>query len=344
MKHTKILLLISMLLTVILLAACSSSTTNPSANLQQPEQSEPAATLVTDESPEATFEPQQMIDASGEQLEFQSKVAKVACVVSLCVDIVAELGMEPVAIGESGVRTIAVAEEFYGEHGTTIPSIGGSFFEPNLEDIITVKPDLVIGLLGVHDSLREGLAGAVPVYLAQPKTYTDSVKLLEDIGRLTGRTDEAKAAAEKFLSKLEKAKQKAPKDKKALIMYGTDVNFSIVTDSGLGGSVLKEVSHYPFKVNDPSEDPYGEGSIQYSLEKLLEENPDVIFVESYSYSPGTKALSEQMQELPLWSKLKAVQEQNVIEVRSPIWGDGRGTRSLGILLDEALEALYPEQF
>lgn len=343
MKHTKVLLLISMLLTVILLAACSSSTTNQSANLQRPEQSEPAAALVT-ESPERSFESQQIIDASGEQLEFQSKVEKVACVVSLCVDIAAELGMEPVAIGESGVRTIAVAEEFYGEHGTTIPSIGGSFFEPNLEDIITVKPDLVIGLLGVHDSLREGLAGAVPVYLAQPKTYTDSVKLLEDIGRLTGRTDDAKAAAERFLDKLEEAKQKAPKDKKALIMYGTDVNFSIVTDSGLGGSVLKEVSHYPFKVNDPSEDPYGEGSIQYSLEKLLEENPDVIFVESYSYSPGTKALSEQMQELPLWSKLKAVQEQNVIEVRSPIWGDGRGTRSLGILLDEALEALYPDLF
>ncbi|AIQ45761.1 ABC transporter substrate-binding protein [Paenibacillus sp. FSL R7-0273] len=343
MKHTKILLSISMLLTVILLAACSSSITDQTANLQQPEQSEPAAALVT-ESPEGSFQPQQIIDASGEQLEFQSKVEKVACVVSLCVDIAAELGMEPVAIGESGVRTIAVAEEFYGEHGTTIPSIGGSFFEPNLEDIITVKPDLVIGLLGVHDSLREGLAGAVPVYLAQPKTYSDSVKLLEDIGRLTGRTDEAKAAAESFLGKLEEAKQKAPKDKKALIMYGTDINFSIVTDSGLGGSVLKEVSHYPFKVNDPSEDPYGEGSIQYSLEKLLEENPDVIFVESYSYSPGTKALSEQMQELPLWSKLKAVQEQNVIEVRSPIWGDGRGTRSLGILLDEALEALYPDLF
>ncbi|WP_042199529.1 ABC transporter substrate-binding protein [Paenibacillus camerounensis] len=343
MKHTKILLSISMLLTGILLAACSSSPTDQTANLQQSEQSEPAATLVA-EAPEGSFEPQQIMDASGEQLEFQSKVEKVACVVSLCVDIAAELGMEPVAIGESGVRTIAVAEEFYGEHGTTIPSIGGSFFEPNLEDIITVKPDLVIGLLGVHDSLREGLAGAVPVYLAQPKTYTDSVKLLEDIGRLTGRTDEAKAAAERFLGKLEEAKQKAPKDKKALIMYGTDVNFSIVTDSGLGGSVLKEVSHYPFKVNDPSEDPYGEGSIQYSLEKLLEENPDVIFVESYSYSPGTKALSEQMQELPLWSKLKAVQEQNVIEVRSPIWGDGRGTRSLGILLDEALEALYPDLF
>ncbi|WNS40787.1 ABC transporter substrate-binding protein [Paenibacillus sp. MMS20-IR301] len=330
-----------MMLTANLLAACSASNNNHPAGLQQ---SEPAAGSTKGEAPEESFDPQQMVDASGAKLEFDSKVEKVACVVSLCVDIMAELGMVPAAIGESGVRTIATAEEFYGEQGTTFPSIGGSFFEPNLEDIITVKPDLVIGLLGAHDSLREGLAGVVPVYLAQPKTYTDSITLLETMGKLTGRTGEAKAAAERFLGKLDEAKQKAPKDKKALIMYGSDVNFSIVTDSGLGGSVLKEISHYPFKVNDPSEDPYGEGSIQYSLEKLLEENPDVIFVESYSYSPGTKALSGQMQELPLWSKLKAVQEQNVIEVRSPIWGDGRGTRSLGILIDEALEALYPDKF
>ncbi|ASA21585.1 ABC transporter substrate-binding protein [Paenibacillus donghaensis] len=341
MKSTR-RLVISILLTVsMLITACSNEADEETAATQQPE---PAATQLAAEAPADSFEPHQIVDASGEELEFSKKVEKVACVVSLCVDILAELGLEPIAIAESGVRTIATEDEFYGEHGKAFASIGGSFFEPNLEDIVTVKPDLVIGLLGVHDALREGLTGVAPVYLAGPKTYTDSLAILETIGKLTGRTAEAKAAAEKFLDKLDEAKQKAPKDKKALIMYGSDVNFSIVTDSGLGGSILKEVSDYPFKVNDPSEDPYGEGSVQYSLEKLLEEDPDVIFVESYSYSPGTKTLSEQMGELPLWSKLTAVKEQQVIEVRSPIWGDGRGTRSLGILLDESLAALYPDLF
>ncbi|GGG03479.1 iron siderophore-binding protein [Paenibacillus albidus] len=341
MKSTK-RLVISMLLTVaMLITACGNTADEEAAATQQPE---PAATQSAAEAPADSFEPHQIVDASGAELEFSTKVEKVACVVSLCVDILAELGLEPIAIAESGVRTIATEDEFYGDKGQAFASIGGSFFEPNLEDIVTVKPDLVIGLLGVHDALREGLTGVAPVYLAGPKTYTDSLAVLETIGKLTGKTAEAKAAAEKFLDKLDEAKQKVPKDKKALIMYGSDVNFSIVTDSGLGGSVLKEVSNYPFKVNDPSEDPYGEGSVQYSLEKLLEEDPDVIFVESYSYSPGTKTLSEQMGELPLWSKLKAVKEQQVIEVRSPIWGDGRGTRSLGILLDESLAALYPDLF
>ena len=36
--------------------------------------------------------------------------------------------------------------------------IGGSFFEPNLEDIAAAQPDLVFGLGGVHDGLRERAA------------------------------------------------------------------------------------------------------------------------------------------------------------------------------------------
>jgi iron complex transport system substrate-binding protein len=289
-----------------------------------------------------SFQPQTLVDATGAELRFEKQVDKVVCIVSLCIDILAELGMEPSAIAESGVRTIATQSEFYGEKGKSFASIGGSFFEPNLEDIVTASPDLVIGLMGAHDALRDGLNGVAPLYLANPKSYADSIEILREIGALTGRSEEATAAAERFIEKLEQAKADTPNDKKSLIMYGSDVNFAIVTDSGLGGTVLKEISAYPWKVGDPAEDPYGEGSIPYSLEKLLEEDPDAIFVESYSYSPGTKPLSEQLAELPLWSKLKAVREKKVVEVRSPIWGDGRGTRSLGIMLDEAMAFLYPE--
>ncbi|WP_309119452.1 ABC transporter substrate-binding protein [Paenibacillus sp.] len=283
-----------------------------------------------------------IVDDTGEALTFAKPVERIACVVSLCIDLTAELGMEPIAIGESGVRTIAMQPEFYGEKGRSFASIGGSFFEPNVEDLVAAKPDLVIGLEGVHDALREGLSGIAPVLLVNPVSYSESVELLMAVGGVTGRTKEAQASADAFLAKLEEAKRKSPKDRKALIMYGSDVNFAIVTDSGLGGTVLREIAAYPWKVNDPSEDPFGEGAIPYSLEKLLAENPDAIFVESYSFQPGAKQLSEQLSQLPLWSELKAVQEGKVAEVRSPIWGDGRGTRSLGIMVDEAMAFLYPE--
>ncbi|WP_199613726.1 ABC transporter substrate-binding protein [Paenibacillus alkalitolerans] len=331
-----------MMLLIILVTACGGAAAPEGSNDMN---SDLAKEAMSDTSAaDGAEEKLSVVDDTNTELTFEQPVERVACVVSFCIDVMAELGMEPVAISEGGVRTIATQEEFYGEKGQTFASIGGSFFEPNLEDLVNAKPDLVIGLKGVHDALREGLDGVAPIILVNPVHYSESLELIEAIGRITGKTAEAMAAAETFLAKLKEAKEMSPKNKKALIMFGSDVNFAVVTDSGLGGTVMKEIAVYPWKVNDPSEDPYGDGSIPYSLEKLLEENPDAIFVESYSFGPGTKPLSEQLADLPLWSELRAVKENKVIEVRSPIWGDGRGTRSLGILLDESMKFLYPELY
>lgn len=347
-KMMKMLLLL--IPALLLLAACGNegntdkdavSNSNSPTSVASKTQAVSESAVSTEEE---KFRPLTIVDDTGESLAFDKPVERIVCVVSLCVDVLAELGMEPAAIGESGVRVIATAPEFYGGKGKTFPSIGGSFFEPSIEDLVTAEPDLVIGLKDVHETLREGLKGVAPLFLSNPKDYMESIVFLETMGKLTGRTAEAEAARQKFLAKLEQAKEKAPKDKKALIIFGSDVNFSIITDSGLGGTVLKEISDYPWTIENPADDPYGEGSVPFSLEKLLVENPDVIFVESYSYSPGTKSVSEQLAASPIWSKLKAVQNKQVHEVRSPIWGDGRGTRSLGIVLDESLKILYPGLF
>ncbi|WP_373233083.1 ABC transporter substrate-binding protein [Cohnella sp.] len=345
MHLKKVAINLAFILMMIMLAACGSNAGNVDYTTEEPSAaaSESSSPSPVQEEAEA-FEPVTATDVTGATITVDRPVEKVACVVSLCVDALAELGMRPIAIAESGVRTIASAPEFYGSEGESFPSIGGSFFEPSLEDLVTAAPDLVIGLSGVHDSLREGLNGIAPLFLGNPKSYDESVAFLEVIGELTGRTEEAAAAKQRFLDKLDAARKQAPKNKKALIIYGSDVNFSVITDSGLGGTVMKEISNYPWRVEKPEDDPYGEGSVPYSLEKLLVENPDVIFVESYSYSPGTKPISEQLSESPLWSKLKAVENSQVHEVRSPIWGDGRGTRSLSIMMDEALAILYPDQY
>lgn len=350
MLRTKTTGMILLLAAVLMLAACGNNDVNekdsaagasssPGSSATDPGNNKPLET-----EPGTTFQRLTITDDTGEAIVIDKPVEKVACIVSLCVDVLAELGIEPSAIAESGVRVIASSPEFYGSKGESFPSIGGSFFEPSLEDLVTVAPDLVIGLKGVHDTLREGLNGIAPLFLVGPSHYEDSLLILETIGQATGKTEEAAVAKAHFLDKLQVAREKAPNDKKALIIFGSDVNFSVVTETGLGGTIMKEISDYPWKVEKPEEDPYGEGSIPYSLEKLLLEDPDVIFVESYSYAPGTKPVSEQLAESPLWSKLKAVQNGQVHEVRSPIWGDGRGTRSLGVMLDEALTILYPDLF
>ncbi|MBE1554045.1 hypothetical protein [Sporosarcina limicola] len=109
MKRPKIKVLRLLLATALIVSACGNDTNKKVGN----------ATDVP--STETTqYESQTVVDATGTELEFPNKVVNVVCVVSLCVDVMAELGLEPTAIAESCVRTIATQPEFYGPKGNRV--------------------------------------------------------------------------------------------------------------------------------------------------------------------------------------------------------------------------------
>lgn len=292
----------------------------------------------------STTSPQQnpvtITDSTGASLELPSQVKRIACLTEICVDSLAELGMEPVAVVPD---SIAFQPEFFGDRASSFVQIRGGFMEPSLEDIAQAKPDVVIGLKGTHDMLRDGLQSIAPLYIAELKTYEDSIAFLEMMGKWTSEEAAAAAAKQKFLDKIADYKQKSPNNRSALILYGADVNFGIDTAGSLVGSLLAELTPYPWPA--PVEDGgHQAGGMAYSLEKVLETNPDHIFIETFSFSPDSQPLSEQFAANPLWGKLKAVKENQITEVRTAIWANGRGTRSLGIVLDEAMSTLYPDTF
>ncbi|WP_010275249.1 ABC transporter substrate-binding protein [Paenibacillus senegalensis] len=279
-------------------------------------------------------------DSTGALLELPATVERVACLTEICVDSLAELGLAPVAVVPD---SIAFQPEFFGDSPSSFVQIGGGFMEPSLEDIAQANPDVVIGLKGTHDMLRDGLKSIAPLYIAELKTYEDSVAFLEMMGEWTGKEDAAAAAKKAFLDKIDHYKENSPNNRSALILYGADVNFGIDTEGSLVGSLLAELTPYPWPA--PAEDGgHQAGGMAYSLEKVLETDPDHIFIETFSFSPDSPPLSEQFAANPLWGKLKAVQDSQITEVRTAIWANGRGTRSLSIVMDEAMSTLYPDTF
>jgi iron complex transport system substrate-binding protein len=281
-------------------------------------------------------------DATDTTVTLEAAPERIVCVTEICTDILFDLGLEPVAVPPGG---IAPLPEFFGEQAESFAIIGGSFFEPSLEDIAQARPDLVIGLGGVHEGLRDGLQAIAPLYIMGPRTYEDSLAYLQDVGRLTGRTAEADAVAERFRERLAAYREQAPKDKTVLVMYGSDVNFGIDTAGALVGDMLSELTNYPWPAPAPGTEGHASGGIQFSLEEVLEQNPDVLFVETFGFGPTPpEPLSEQLAANPLWSEIKAVQEGEVHEVSFAIWGTGRGVRSLSLVLDEAMTRTYPDVF
>ena len=337
---------IVVLVLLLLLVGCAETT--PAATPQPeatrapaPTAAPPTATATPASTPTASPSTISLTDSTGEALTFVTRPVRVACLTEICPDIMVELGLEPVAVNDP----LSTDPRFFGSRADEFQLIGGSFFEPSLEDIAASEPDLVIGLGGVHDGLREALRPIAPLYIVNPLTYEDSIRYLKEIGAAMGRSAEAEEAAQRFLSKLEDYKAGSPKDRTALVMYGSDVNFGIDTEGALTGGLLAEVTGYPWPKPPPDEGGHASGGIQFSLEGVLSVDPDVIFIQTIAF-PGFQPppLAEQLAANPLWGELRAVQNGEVHEVSFSLWSTGRGTRSLGLVLDEAMPLLYPDVF
>ncbi len=304
-----------------LLVGCGSSSEEPANGKAEPT----ASTEVTVEPIKATTE---LTDTNGATISLKKEPERIVCLFALCDDILTELGIVPTATNSA----LLAHPDFLGEEkAKEVDIIPGGFIAPEVEAILSHKPDLVIGLGDTHGKLAPALKGATTFWAMQPETWQDSVGYLRDTAALTGRTAQGEKAERTFRTKLAAA-EKTPSDKTALIIYGSDENFGVATPEGdVAASLFPKIADYPWKSRGV------EGS--YSLEEILAKDVDVLFVETLSFGDAEGELSEKLAGNPLWSKIPAVKNGDVHEVNSEVWAKGRGTRSLGIVLDEATAAL-----
>lgn len=300
----------------LLLAGCSSGPTEPAAD---------AGRTLT--------------DASGTELQLPDRVERIACLTAICGDALAELDLQPVAYRDR----LVVDDRFWGPD-TDMVEITGAFGEENLEDVAAAGPDLVVGLLGAHDGLREGLEPIAPLLLVDPQSWQDSVEVLELLGELTGREEQAQTAAEAFTTALDDARAEAAERSggtpaTSMSVYGATDSLSVDSAATPVGSVLAELGEYPWDGDLPG--GYT-SAVPVSLEEVVAVDPDVVFVQTFSFGAAEATpLSEELAADPVWSTLAAVQQGRVVEVDPELWGTGRGTRTLTLVLDEALDLLYP---
>ncbi|OAH09971.1 ABC transporter substrate-binding protein [Streptomyces jeddahensis] len=294
----------------------------------EPAGEETTAAKKTDVTVEPIKAAQELTDTNGVNVSLEKEPERIVCLFALCDDILTELGIVPTATNSA----LLAHSDFLGkEKAKEVDVIPGGFIAPEVEAILSHKPDLVIGLEDTHGKLAPALKDATTFWPMQPETWEDSVGYLRDVAALTGRTAEGEKAEKTFRTKLAEA-EKNKSDKTALIIYGSDENFGVATpETDVGASLLPKLADYPWKSRGV------EGS--YSLEEILAADVDVLFVETMSFGEADGKLSEKLAKNPLWGKIPAVKNGDVHEVDSEVWAKGRGTRSLGILLDEATAAL-----
>ncbi|CCH30599.1 ABC transporter substrate-binding protein [Actinosynnema sp. NPDC047251] len=272
-------------------------------------------------------------DPHGQRITLTKPAERIVCLNGLCDDIAADLGLTPVGT----TNPVLISHPaLLGDAGKAVPVVPGTFGGEDVEAIAGFRPDLVIGLPGVHDALRPAIEKFAPLWTAEPATWEESVGYLRALGSLTGRADRAVRAEEEFRGRLADAVARSHAGpqaaRKVLLMYGSVDAIGVDTTTSLKGHLLGQLFDYPFPAKGTDVDT----ASNYSVEELLARQPDVVFVYSLLFSADDKTLSSQLGDNPVWQQIPAVRQQRVFEMHAKLWGSGRGLRSLAAVVDEAL--------
>jgi iron complex transport system substrate-binding protein len=196
-----------------------------------------------------------------------------------------------------------------------------SAFEPNVEAIAALKPDLVVLSVDAMKSLvvKEALEKLkIPVLMEKaPENLAQAYKGIEVLGAATDRTSEAKKVTFKMAALIKSILNRAKRTVKITFFHELDNTLYSVTSDTFIGKVYKDFGLINIADKAAGADSYGYP--QLSAEYVLKTDPDIIFLADAEYgeSPAT------VRARAGWSGITAVTKKNVFALPNDIpsrWG------------------------
>ncbi|MBK5499548.1 siderophore ABC transporter substrate-binding protein [Peribacillus sp. TH14] len=241
-------------------------------------------------------------------------------------DTLDKLGVEVAAVPHDGLP------EYLSKYEGTTENAGG-LKEPDFEKINEIAPDLIL-ISGRQSDAYEELSKIAPtVYVGVDTTkymesFEENVTLL---GKIFGKEKEAAKEFASVEENITALKEKAPTDKKGLIIlasggkvsaYGPDSRFGIIHD----------VFGVP-AVDDKLEVSTHGQSI--SFEYIAEKDPDYLFVVDRDAVAGDGAAAKETVENDIVKNTKAYKEGNIIYLDPNYWYlSGGGLESVDSMVKE----------
>jgi iron complex transport system substrate-binding protein len=196
-----------------------------------------------------------------------------------------------------------------------------SAFEPNVEAIAALKPDLVVLSVDAMKSMvvKEALEKLkIPVLMEKaPETLAQAYKEIEVLGAVTDHSSEAKKVTFKMAALIKSIINRTKRTVKITFFHELDNTLYSVTSDTFIGKVYKDFGLINIADKAAGADSYGYP--QLSAEYVLKTDPDIIFLADAEYgeSPAT------VRARAGWSGITAVTKKNVFALPNDIpsrWG------------------------
>lgn len=205
------------------------------------------------------------------------------------------------------------------------PAFVGERKQPNLEVLMSLKPDLIVANPSRHAMIRPQLEGLAPTVAYDDDSLSDVQAMLKSLAEITGREEALKdleAGLQKSIAATKAAQSGSPR---VLVVGSFEDEFSTWTKASFIGTLLDDVgASYAF--DGPPTPSEGKAEVaKLTLESLAELNPDVLFV----YGDPSR-----WEQNPIYRGLKAVREGRVSKVDRDLWARSRGPLAALAILSE----------
>ena len=233
-------------------------------------------------------------------------------------------------LGESVVGDTDYCE--YPPEAKLKPHVG-AILNPNLEKIVALKPDLV---LGSPEANRRETADrlaqlGIPLYGVTAHSVDDMLRSLEDLGRVLGHEADSKKLAAGLRQRIDAVEKRVAPLRRPKVLFV--VWYRPLTTAGPNtfiSDVIQRAGGTSITENLLGEWP------RLSLEEALRRDPDVIlFPRAESFSPQL----DEFQQLPGWRDLRAVKNRRMFFISDAVI---RPSPRLVDALEEVARALHPQ--
>jgi len=250
--------------------------------------------------------PGTITDDSGREVHLNSAPARIVSHVPSITETLFALGL--------GDKLVADSEYCdYPEAAKTKPKIGG-YFTPNIEEIVAMKPDLVLTDGYVAELVTKLDSLGIPIAVIDPKDINRVLTDIELLGNVTGSQKEAKELTSDMKRRIDAVVDAVSSASRPSVFYVFDATDTTKPWTAGPGSFVDALISLAGGENvaASASDPW----IQFNMEELVRANPDIILVDS---SHGTAAISpDQIKELPGWQDLQAVNEHQIYIIDSDL--------------------------
>jgi len=262
-----------------------------------------------------------IIDALGVAVEVEVPVERIISLYSSLSEIICALGGQDRIVGRDATSNFppSILEK---------PVVGESSYNPNLEVLLELNPDLVVSDSMLSDETRQTIEGAgVPVFISttgelDPRSTVTAInftgQLIRNFGLILGeeeKADEIVDYMESYENLVNERIKNLTPSEKPLVYYEWYMSwYSCVTAS---------VAHAG-GINIAAEEPISFPTL--SIEYVLEKDPDVIIrmISSPEHDVvDFETMREEILNRPVLSEVKAVKEGRVYVYDYVVW---TGTR------------------